>query len=146
MKFRRGWMPTTIAKGADAAANTNTTFTSFWRAPCDCEIIEGHMWSPAGTVTANDSNYATIALQKVDGVGGSAVAIGSITTKLAASGGTGDWAANVPVGMDMSHNHGLDVLQGELVGYVITKSNGVGVSIPSSIIEVTFRPHRKMIG
>ncbi len=54
--------------------------------------VLGAYFVPQAAATANASNYATIAVHKLDGTGNSGVAVASITTKPTANSGSGNLA------------------------------------------------------
>lgn len=136
--FRPGHLATVQAVAQDAAANTNTTATGFWVAPIDCELKSVYIRT-ASTLTASDTNYATIQILNDDGAAGTPVEMANVTTETAASGGSGDWAANVPVEMTVTQQY---MQQGEVLYYANTKS-GTGVQTPALDFNVHFMPLKK---
>lgn len=83
-----------VAQGTAGSANSEM----FFYAKRAMKILEVTI-HPNGALTANDTNYKTASLMKMDGAAGSETAVAAITTKI--TGGSGDWvdktAIDVPV-------------------------------------------------
>ena len=136
--FRAGHLTFKQAVAQDAAANTNTTNTGFWVAPIDCELKSIYIRT-ASTLSADDTNYATLQVLNDDGAAGTPVEMANVTTEESASGGSGDWAANVPVRMTITQKY---MQQDEVLYYANTKS-GSGVQTPAFDYSVHFMPLKK---
>jgi hypothetical protein len=54
---------------------------------------------PRRALTADDTNYGTITVGFNDGAGGSVTTLQAVTTKKAASGGTGNWVAGTAIAL-----------------------------------------------
>lgn len=136
--FRAGHLPVVQAVAQDGAANTNTTATGFWVAPIDCELKSVYIRT-AGTLTANSTNYTTLQILNDDGAAGTPAEMATLNTKLAAVGGSGDWAANVPQKMTITQKY---MQQGEVLYLAATKS-GTGVQAPAFDYNIHFMPLKK---
>ena len=118
------------------AADTAGTDYTYWamKVPFDVEIVAVDI-CPHGTLTANDTNYATLTLEKADGAAGSATAVATQTTKI--TGGSGDWAADtfVPLTVDASEK---TVDDGQMLLVEAVKA-GTGVAVPISSFSIRYR-------
>lgn len=113
---------------ADGLAATETAATYFWYAPRAAKIVSAHI-TPTGTLTADDTHYKTIYVKNSAGT-----TLCSVTTKKAAAGGTGDWAAGAEEAMTINSP---SVAAGETLSLSIAKSgDGVVVPISSVVLEV----------
>lgn len=84
-----------------------------------------------GTLVASNTDYATLAVVARD-AGGSTTTLGSITTKLAGAGGTGDWANGQRIDIAVSPtSYAAD----DMVLLQKTPS-GAGVIIPDIFVQV----------
>lgn len=91
----------------------------------------------AGTITADGTNYTTLALNKYDGAGGSATIVASRATDTVT---TDDVAAGVPWALTLSGTAAnLDVDAGEVLGVTGVKASA-GVAVPAGIIVVEYIP------
>lgn len=105
---------------ADAAASDLVTLVSI-RAPFDLSVEEFAV-IPAGAVTANDSNNATLTVAKADGLGGASTPIATLTTNLAA----GNWVTDVTKFATVVNGPARLVAKGQII--TIRKSiTGTGV-------------------
>lgn len=90
---------------------------------------------PSGTLTANDTNYATLSVAWRDGAGGGAQAVASQTTKI--TGGSGDWAAFVAEDLGTITN--ATVAPGAVLTFAQAKASS-GVAVPAGALIVTVEP------
>lgn len=112
------------ADGAAATATTNLTFNAARRA---CRIQRA-FFVPEATLTADNTNFATIVLSKRTG-GGADVVMASIATTIAAP-GSGNFAVGVAVPLVLSTVAGAIVMAAnDSYRFGITKS-GTGVVVP----------------
>ena len=139
MDFRRGWIVTTWLKAAaDGAAGDATADTYFFRLPVKAEQAVVH-FLPNNTLTAHDTNFATLNLKEGDGAGGALVTVASRNTKTTAAGGSGDWVAGVPVSLTISDT---ELAAGSVLAIAITKA-AAGVVVPQGELVVALKPRRK---
>jgi hypothetical protein len=130
----------TLAKAVDGAASTTTAATYIWHnpTPYPMRLIGASIVSPAGTLTASDTVYATINILTDDGAAGTPTAAFTRTTKLSASGGSGNWAAAVMVNLanETVASAQQVIAPGASVWYSIAKAS-TGTVVPASIISIT---------
>jgi hypothetical protein len=119
---------------ADAAASTATAEYVIGRFPQGA-IIQNIKISPTGAVTAHDTTYATITVQKRDGAGGAASTVVAQTTK--STGGSGSWVAFTT--LDMGTLTGATVTAGTIITLTITKASS-GVQLPTFNLTVNYLP------
>jgi len=104
--------------------------------PCAAGIaISGARLSlqvPSGSVTANDTNYTTLTVNKRT-AGGAAVPIAAGSFKTTGGGGIGNLAANSSV--VLPGVAGATVAPGDLITLTVTHGGG-GVAVPASIVEL----------
>ncbi len=132
MKFRQGHLLFPYRKAVDAAANTNTTATYFGKAPMAAEVRDVCI-IPNAALTAHSDNYATIAVLK------GTTEIASMDTSVT------DWVAGTAVALTLSTTPAnLDLAEDQTLNFTITKSNGTGVAVPISEIQVHALPQRKL--
>jgi hypothetical protein len=89
----------------------------------DCKILSAE-FVPSGTLTANDSNYATISLKV------STTTHASVTTETT---GSGDWTADTPVALTIDS---ANLSDGDEIRLVIAKT-GTGVFVPDGVVQLT---------
>ena len=125
--LRLAWRFPVVYKktAADVAADTTTAATYFWSAPRACKILSASILSD-GSLTAHDTNYATI---EIENKAGTVLAVA--TTEVALSGGTGNWVAGTPAAMDVTAN--ATISAGHALNLVISKA-GTGVAVPVSAL------------
>lgn len=124
----------TFVKAADdTLATTETTEYPVCVVPADCKLVSVQ-YVTAGTVTADDTDYAMFQLWKRDGEGGDAVLIASITTE---STGTDDIAAYVPTGITLADPPYTSIAEGSVLSFAIAKE-AAGVVIPAGAFVLTF--------
>lgn len=128
-----------LAKAVDANAGDATAATYIWHnpTPYPMRLIGASIVSPS-TLTASDTVYATINILTDDGAAGTAVAAFTRTTKLSASGGTGNWAAKVMVNLanETVASAQQVIPSGGSVYYSIAKAS-TGTIVPASVITIT---------
>ena len=84
----------------DAMASTATANTKVFTNPYDFDLyLTGFTYSANGTITASDTDFASILLKTDDAAAGTPATAATLTTQTSASGGSGDVAASVPVGV-----------------------------------------------
>lgn len=88
---------------------------------------------PDAALVADDTNYATIQINKYDSEGNNRTEIGVITTKTIGLGGSGDWDAWKPVPLAISNQ---PIAAGCVVTINITKTAG-GVIVPAGTLVVS---------
>lgn len=120
---------------ADAAAGDATNTCIFRnKLSCDLRVVAAE-YIPDATLTAHDTNYATLSLQV--GTVGSFAAAASQTTKI--TGGSGDWAADTPEALTLSSTPAnLVVDAGDILQADIAKANS-GVAVPAGVLVVHLR-------
>lgn len=126
-----------IKPAADAMAADTTAYTAALhrRLPRAARILGAYVM-PQGSLTSNDSNYATIKVVKGDGAGGAETIMASVATT--ATGGSGTWAAGVPEVLSVSATPAnTRIARGEVLGFSIAKTgSGVVVPICSIVVEL----------
>jgi hypothetical protein len=126
--------PATYDHVLDAAAADTTASMPFYYAEEDMTVVEAK-WLPNAVLTAHDTNYATITLQKAAS-GGSKTTLHQFTTKI--TGGSGNWAANTAIAMALvAGTENLDADEHLMVD--IAKA-GSGVAVPRSTCVVHLKP------
>lgn len=118
----------------DGAAATTTAFQAFFRLEDGAEVL-GVDILPRDALTADNSDYATVLVQKADGAGGAAVTVASVTTEVT---GTDDWVANVTIPMTLAGAGAPTCAAGSILGFTITKA-GNGVAVPALSVVVRYR-------
>jgi hypothetical protein len=97
--------------------------------------ITGVTIEPAATLTASDTNYATITASRRDAAGANRITVASRTTQTAGSGGTGSWTLFGTVSLGTLSN--TSIAEGEKVTIEITKT-GLGVGVPVMMLQVEY--------
>src|SRR3954470_10745486 len=122
---------------ADGAAATATADTLIWTNPYDFTVyIVGGRWTTTGAgITADNTNFATIALKSNDGVGGATATGLSITTAITDS---GNFTANQSKAFTLVTAAGAAIPAGGGLWLNIAKS-GTGVVVPVSVFNIRFR-------
>lgn len=127
----------TTKAAVDAADNTATAEYAFFRAPGSVTVSAVY-WTDGTGITANDTNYATLLVQKYDGAGGSAATTATVTTKTTTGSGSGDVTALVPIAVPLSTTKAnLQLGAGQLLTFKITKS-GSGVKVGGGVLSVEY--------
>lgn len=86
----------------------------------------------AGALTASDTLFVTITINKRTAAG-SPVVIASVTTKTTGSGGSGNWVAWTPVNIPVVA--GATVAAGDIITIAITHAS-TGTAVPVSVLEI----------
>lgn len=121
--------PAADAMAADTTAYTAADAVRMQRAG----RILGAWIYPQSTLTAHDSNYATVKVVKGDGAAGAETIMASVATTTTAS---GNWAAGVPEALTVSSTlANTRIAKGEVLGFSIAKT-GSGVVVPICAITV----------
>jgi hypothetical protein len=97
--------------------------------------ITGVTIEPAATLTASDTNYATITASRRDAAGGNRVSVASRTTQTAGSGGTGSWTLFGTVSLGTLTN--TSISEGEKLTIEISKT-GLGVAVPVMMLQIEY--------
>lgn len=138
MHFRKSWLtPVWVKAAVDSNAGDATAATYFYRLPCDA-TLKGCTVIPNDTLTAHDSNFATVSLKVGDGAGGTPTAVASRTTKTTSGGGTGNWAVGVTFGLTLTSATTV-VKKGQVLCFDIAKAAS-GVAVPPCVIQVRLWP------
>lgn len=89
--------PITLNLGATVAADTEDTWF-FFKVPASIPTMQlvGAEWGNGASITANDTNYVKLAINN------GATEMGAVTTKLSASGGTGNVTADTAYSFTLS--------------------------------------------
>lgn len=123
--------PAADAMAADTTAYTAADAVRMQRAG----RILGAWIYPQSTLTAHDTNYATVKVVKGDGAAGAETIMASVATTTT---GSGNWAAGVPEALTVSSTvANTRIAKGEVLGFSIAKaSSGVVVPICSITVEI----------
>lgn len=126
--------PAADSMAADTTAYTAADAVRMQRAG----RILGAWIYPQSTLTAHDTNYATVNVVKGDGAAGAETVMASQTTKI--TGGSGNWAAGVPEALTVSSTlANTRIAKGEVLSFSIAKaSSGVAVPICAITVEIEF--------
>ena len=119
---------------ADSMATDTTAYTAADQEymPCAGRIL-GAWIQPQSTLTAHDSNYATVNVVSADNAAGTAVVMASAATTTT---GTGNWAAGVKEAMTVTSTVAdRRFAKGAVLGFSIAKASS-GVVVPISSITV----------
>jgi hypothetical protein len=93
-------------------------------------FVEGFI-IPAGALTADDVNYATLAFGHYDPSTSTFTSVGAMTTKTTASGGTGNWVAGHPFKLsDFTAITSSEMAAGIVMAYDVSKTAGPGKQLP----------------
>lgn len=124
---------------ADSMAADATAVTSFWHNPFDftCYVVSGTI-SAAATLTAHDTNNATITVEADDAANGAPAAALTWNTDTTSGGGTGNWAVDTAVPHVTRTAANCAVVAGANLHIQIAKG-GSGVVVPISRIAVRMR-------
>ncbi|MGK3961313.1 hypothetical protein WMF01_12100 [Sorangium sp. So ce1667] len=117
------------SQGTDAL----TAFPISGPMPAEALILAA-WYVPISTLTANDTNYATLTVSTYSPSGtlqGTAV---QSTTRTSGSGGTGNWTTRAPVSLGITS---ATVASGLHLEFAITKT-GTGISVPSGLLVVRY--------
>lgn len=120
---------------ADAMAADTTAYTAADQEymPYAARILGAYI-QPQATLTAHDTNYATVNVVKGDNAGGAETVMASQTTKI--TGGSGNWAAGVKQALTVSSTvANTRIAKGQVLGFSIAKASS-GVVVPIHSITV----------
>lgn len=121
--------PAADAMAADTTAYTAADAVRMQRAG----RILGAWIYPQSTLTASDTNYATVKVVKGDGAAGAETIMASVATTTT---GSGNWAAGVPEAVTVSSTvANTRIAKGEVLGLSVAKT-GTGVVVPICSITV----------
>ncbi len=118
----------------DAAAGTAYEWPLFHSPWTSSLVITNVTIIPFAALTANDTNYKTVALNRRVAAG-TATVVASVTTKI--TGGTGDWVALTPITLTLSTTAADLVLPtlGDLSLSLVHTASGVAVPVLCVTIE-----------
>lgn len=119
-----------LTKAADDSLAADTLAVFFFRAK-EARTITAARYIPNSTLTAHDTNYATLTVSVEDGAGGAVGTAASKTTKI--TGGSGNWAAGVPV--DLALGAAVTLAAGQVLKFAITKA-AAGVVVKSGQLQI----------
>jgi hypothetical protein len=121
----------------DGAAATATADTLFWTNPFDfpVQIVSARYTPTTGGITADNTNFATIALKSNDGAGGATATGLSITTAITDS---GNLSQNQSKAFTLATAAGQTIPAGGGLWLNIAKS-GTGVVVRAGILTVRLR-------
>jgi len=119
---------------ADAAAGTAS---ELWIARITKKILvnDDVKIIAAASLTADDTNYATVSLEVDDGAGGANTVLASQTTKI--TGGSGNWVAGTALALTITTTAADRIIDGATATkYLILKiaKTGTGVAVPVSTL------------
>lgn len=120
---------------ADSMATDTTAYTAADQTymPAAGRIL-GAWIQPQSTLTAHDTNYATVNVVSADNAAGSAVVMASQTTKI--TGGSGNWAAGVKEALTVTSTEAdRHFDKGDVLSFSIAKASS-GVAVPICSITV----------
>lgn len=122
---------------ADAMATDTTAYTAAEQIYVTRAFrVLGAWIQPLSTLTAHDTNYATVQVVKGDGAAGAEAVAASVTTKI--TGGSGNWVAGATEAMTVSSTAAnTRFARGTVLSFSIAKaSSGVAVPICEITVEV----------
>lgn len=120
-----------VKEADDSAAGDATAEIPVFQAQ-DAVTITGAFYLPASTLTANDTDYATLLCYRRDSSGGSQATIASVATT---TGGSGNWTAFDGVSLGTLSN--TAIASGEMVTFEITKAAS-GVVVPRGSFQIEY--------
>jgi hypothetical protein len=121
-------------ESAEAAALTATSERAVFTAP-EAVTITGILIEPAASLTADDTNYATITVARRDATGGNKATVRSLTTQTSGTGGSGNWTAFSTISVGSFSNTSLSA--GQKITIEISKT-GLGVAVPVVAVQVQY--------
>ena len=120
----------------DGGAGNAVTEAYFWRAKSDCHVVDVKLLSPTAE-TANDTNYATITLQKADGAGGASSTVASQTTKTVSGGGGGNIVVGVPWNLPIASSAAAALTAGQVLAVASAKAaSGLDMAACNVIVTI----------
>ena len=119
-------------------ADDDTNILCLWKNDTGYDLVlEEAEIMPSAAVTANDTNYTTLAMA-FGTVGAYVAAVTTMTTKI--TGGTGDWVADTPEPFTVSATLSARTLAaGEYVKLTLDGTNGTGVDLPRCSAILRFK-------
>lgn len=119
---------------ADAAAGTSYEWPIFHNHWSSSLVVTAVTVIPFAALTADDTNYKTVALNRRVAAG-SATVIASVTTKI--TGGTGNWVALTPITLTLSSTAADLVVPtlGDLSLHLVHSGSGVAVPVCAVTID-----------
>jgi hypothetical protein len=121
-------------ESVDPLATTTTSERVVFTAPLNVTITDIFV-EPAGAVTADNRNYATITVYRRNSNGANQVVVASETTQLNSSGRSGDWASFKAVSLGTLSN--TSATPGRKLTIEITKQGG-GVILPVLTLQIEY--------
>lgn len=121
---------------ADAMASDTTAYTAADQIRmCRAGRILGAAIQPTAALTADNTNFATVSVQKGDGAGGAGTTMASLTTAIT---GSNDWAAGRTEAMTLSATvANTRFVKGSVLGFAIAKAAaGVVVGVCAISVDV----------
>jgi hypothetical protein len=128
----------TYKKAAVDTTLLETYLLKVWTNPYTYSVkISRAVYNPDATLTANTSNYATVALQTDDAANGTPATAKVFTTSTVAGGGSGDFVADTQVLFPSSGDvpAELDVAPGANVFLSVAKA-GAGILVPAGVLAI----------
>lgn len=120
---------------ADGAAATATAEVPFHSVSTKTQQVLSVTFTPAATLTANDTDYATLTVRKRSALGADGGAVAEVTTKI--TGGTGDWVAFKPVTIPLVATEPT-LADGESLTIAIAKAAS-GVIVPAGVLRASVK-------
>lgn len=114
----------------DAAAGASYVW-GLWKAEFDAKLIAAR-FIPHAALTANDTNYAQLTIQTVEG--SPDVKATMLATTI--TGGTGDWVLNTPEDFTVGD---ADIVAGDIIAIKKTHTAS-GVVVPAGIVQLHVVP------
>lgn len=121
-------------KAAADAQASDTTAHYFFRADT-ARTIKAAWFIPDASLTASDTNYATLTAAIEDGAGGAVGTAASRTTKTTGGSGSGNWTAGVPVALTLGA--AVSLTAGQVAKFSIAKT-AAGVVVPAGRLQLDF--------
>lgn len=118
-------------EAADGSAGAATSELAIFRA-AGPETVSKVYFVPSANLTADNSNYATLAIAKRDGAGGGSSSVASKTTQVT---GSGNLTAFVP--LDLGTVSNASMTAGNVLTVAISKT-GTGVVVPAGTFIIEF--------
>lgn len=115
-----------LKTAADGSASTATSEVPIGMARRASKVLAAY-FVPASTLTADDTNYATLTVSKRAAGGGSKATVATASTTTTGTGGTGNFVAWVPVPLTVQTDNAVTALS--QLSFEISKP-GTGVVVP----------------
>lgn len=119
---------------ADEAMASTATDVVVWRTPAAgaWRLASARYVAPAAGLTADNTNFATLAIKWNDDAGGAQTTVGSVATTVA---GSGTWTANRSVNIPLATDPSVPAASA--IHFTTTKS-GTGVIVRAGILMLEF--------